>query len=575
MFAVSCTDGTFRFMTRSGREEKKINGHEGAIIVIKWSHDGTALLTAGEDGELKTWSKSGNLRASLVSTGQSIYGATWSPDDEQILLTNGKSLMVKSIQVRKKDIQWNAHDGIVLCIDWNVSNGLIISGGEDCIYRVWDAFGRQFYSSRPMEHVVTSLSWAPNGECYAVGSYNVIRLCDKIGWSYCRERITAGSVMNIEWTSDGTQFAGAGGNGSIIFAQVVDRKYEWKNYEVTLLETRKIRVNDIINESLEDLEFARDRIVDIGIGFDHLIVTTTTQCYIYILTNLNTPIIFDIRAPSHFIHLSKTCFLLLDLIAGIQIYNYEGKIVSSPKFQGLRYEYVTKDMVALSCDSVAIVDTVDLKTIQIFDTITGRLLMKLTHTIDILNIVFNQHNLGINERLLAYCDRSRDLYLTNISQTNNISYKLHSQVESYLFNDETDVLIGFSDGRFNTWYTPSIALLDKDLISLTISSVDSSEYGRNPQIVSYTGNRILIRKIDGSVLYIGTNIDISLLYDLVRTNRWEELIRLCRHQKNNILWGALAAMALTKKQLDAAEIALCELNEVAKVSHTFIILILF
>ena len=29
MFAISCTDGSFRFISRSGREEKKVAAHEG------------------------------------------------------------------------------------------------------------------------------------------------------------------------------------------------------------------------------------------------------------------------------------------------------------------------------------------------------------------------------------------------------------------------------------------------------------------------------------------------------------------------------------------------------------------
>ena len=32
MFAAACTDGTFRFFSRSGREEKKIKAHEGECI---------------------------------------------------------------------------------------------------------------------------------------------------------------------------------------------------------------------------------------------------------------------------------------------------------------------------------------------------------------------------------------------------------------------------------------------------------------------------------------------------------------------------------------------------------------
>ena len=179
MFAVSCTDGTFRFISRSGREEKKIAAHEGAVIVVRWSHDGSALLTAGEDGDVKIWSKSGNLRSCLVSTGQSVYCACWGPDDDQVVVANGKTLMIKTVQASRKNLQWNAHDGLVLCLDWNVSNGNIVSGGEDCMYKVWDSYGRQLYSSRSMEHVITSVSWSPNGESFAVGSHNTLRLCDR------------------------------------------------------------------------------------------------------------------------------------------------------------------------------------------------------------------------------------------------------------------------------------------------------------------------------------------------------------------------------------------------------------
>jgi intraflagellar transport protein 80 len=89
LFAAACADGTFRFISRSGREEKKIQAHEGAVICISWSHDGAALLTAGEEGDVKIWSRSGNMRSILASTGQSVYCACWGPDDDQIVFACG------------------------------------------------------------------------------------------------------------------------------------------------------------------------------------------------------------------------------------------------------------------------------------------------------------------------------------------------------------------------------------------------------------------------------------------------------------------------------------------------------
>jgi intraflagellar transport protein 80 len=85
--------------------------------------------------------------------------------------------------------------------DWNTVNNLIISGGEDCRYKVyisfstfsfcsfnifsyikvWDTVGRQLYASQAFEYPITSLAWAPDGSNFAVGSYNTIRLCDSAG----------------------------------------------------------------------------------------------------------------------------------------------------------------------------------------------------------------------------------------------------------------------------------------------------------------------------------------------------------------------------------------------------------
>ena len=50
---------------------------------------------------------------------------------------------------------------------------------------MWDAHGRQLYSPSPAEYSISaSISWTPNGRYFAVGSFNMLRLCDKTGWSH-------------------------------------------------------------------------------------------------------------------------------------------------------------------------------------------------------------------------------------------------------------------------------------------------------------------------------------------------------------------------------------------------------
>jgi hypothetical protein len=45
-------------------------------------------------------------------------------------------MSIKPVQPNSKAIQWKAHDGVVLAVDWCAANGLIVSGAEDCKYKV-------------------------------------------------------------------------------------------------------------------------------------------------------------------------------------------------------------------------------------------------------------------------------------------------------------------------------------------------------------------------------------------------------------------------------------------------------
>ena len=41
-----------------------------------------------------------------------------------------------------------------------------------------------------------------------IGSFNTLRLCDKIGWSHSLDKPATGSIYKIAWSADGTQVSG-------------------------------------------------------------------------------------------------------------------------------------------------------------------------------------------------------------------------------------------------------------------------------------------------------------------------------------------------------------------------------
>lgn len=104
---------------------------------------------------------------------------------------------------------------MILKVDWNASNNLIVSAGEDCRYKLWDSYGRLLFSSNPYDYVVNSVRWAPNGEYFAVGAYNMLKLCDKTGWTYSYEKTSVGTLFNISWSTDSTLLTAATGTGAL------------------------------------------------------------------------------------------------------------------------------------------------------------------------------------------------------------------------------------------------------------------------------------------------------------------------------------------------------------------------
>ena len=335
LVAVGFADGSFKLFTRNGRLEKnEPNAHKGAIVSLKWSYDGGALATAGEDGALKIWSKSGNIRSNLLQTSNPIYCVVWSPENDSVLYCSDKNIHIKSLNNTSKQLQWKAHEGLVLKADWNPSSNLIVSVGEDCRYKVWDAYGRLLYSSSPYDYVITAIAWSPNGEYFAVGAYEMLKLCDKTGWTYSFHKTEIGSIFNIKWSADGTVCAAAGGNGTLV-GEVVDRQIAYKNWEVNLNDENLIQVTDIVNEIHEELSF-KDRVVNMSMSYNDLIITTATQCYIYNSASWNTPHIFDLKDSVSLIIQSPKYFCLVESSNGLMIYNYEGKHVSNPKIPGAK-----------------------------------------------------------------------------------------------------------------------------------------------------------------------------------------------------------------------------------------------
>merc|ERR1719359_1530546 len=333
----------------------------------------------------------------------------------------------------------------------------------------------------------------------------------------------------------------------IVFASLVDRTSSWQNTDVVLDENNTITIHDILNETKEELDF-RDRVTDMSLAYGALVVTTNNQCFVYQSTNWNTPHVEDLKEPPTLIVQCAHHFALVDA-NGIQVISYEGRVLSTIKFSGLSTEFLNHATLSICRDAVALVDPTSPKTIRVFDVYTGRPLgQPIVHKLDIVRISLNQQGSGA-DRQVAILDKNKDLYLTKAMNADRTE-KLGSMIDTFMWNDATDMLIALIDEKLTVFIYPSVVFVDKDLLPKTLQSKTCADAGKYATIVAFYGAHCKIRKADGADLAMVTMPYPQLLYQHFEKTQWEQAVRLCRYVKLPELWASLAAMAIQSRALD-------------------------
>ena len=76
------------------------------------------------------------LRSTFTQCESPVYAVVWAADCDQLCYCSGSNVIIKSIQSSTKQTAWKAHEGVVLKVDWSPINHTIVTGGEDCKYKV-------------------------------------------------------------------------------------------------------------------------------------------------------------------------------------------------------------------------------------------------------------------------------------------------------------------------------------------------------------------------------------------------------------------------------------------------------
>lgn len=298
----------------------------GAVTCLRLSRDESAILTAGEDGQIKVWSKTGLLRNTITTESSPIHCALWSSDQlERVLYSSNDQLNIRPLIPNSKTIRWVAHKGSVIrCLDWNLKFKLILSSDESGNVKLWDSVGNHLKSVEMREQhlIASSLSWSTDGERFAAGGHNFVMLGDRRGnllsVQYLDEKkktktarssgdeldgedrgkassvslneilnsqlSTAQSLMKISWSNN--SIASISTAGQLFFGFVANEVVQWSSYWLLVLDCKKMLLKNILIDYEQELEF-NDPIIRYSLQFGNLVVLSINQCFVYPLPRVD------------------------------------------------------------------------------------------------------------------------------------------------------------------------------------------------------------------------------------------------------------------------------------------------
>ena len=303
-------------------------------------------------------------------------------------------------------------------------------------------------------------------------------------WTYSTVEHKGGSVYDMKWSGDGLQLALANGDGSLALASVIGRKIDVANYEILLSSSKAIDIYETTHGYEEHLEF-KESVVQFSFKFGHLIVATTNQVYIHSEQHWNTPHILDIpNVQVTTVRQAGTCFLLADMSNSVQLYNYDGKLLSSFK---LPSNILTSETgCSVSNETILFRDLANEKTVHVYD-LSGKALGPFKHSSEITNIhLFSTQNPRvIFPESAVILDKNKDMYLLDILKRD--VKKIVNMTSCAVWHDTYPILASMSDGAFRVWYFPVSVFVDTELLHLASFTKDA-QYAL---LLSYTSLIIL------------------------------------------------------------------------------------
>lgn len=545
--------------------EKCDTGHTGMITGMIWCIDGSSFMTCGEDGVIKQYSRTGNLRNKLVQCNTSIQAVQYCPYNPDIIIYSyDTSIILKNIiNASVKNIEFNTGSIIQRMIWQTTAPYHIYVSCDDNTVKCFSTAGVLHYTTESIDSGISSIFYQHNTNNLFIGTLNGV-LCynaitgQPVGQLQLNDTSMASSVCSLV-SNNTQQIIATCTNGITYYCQVNGVVHTFNHYKLNSLNSTQLRLIDGTGDNLsvgERME-TNESIVLISLNSTHVVVVTLKSIYIYSIQSLTTPHIVQLKLNTsiNVVVQSQRSFITVDNSNVIVSYDYNGTALNTiDKLPGFTNTLISNKNIAFTGDFVVYIDQQTYTQIHIVYANNGQ---PLYETPLLHNDIITSLQLSYDVKSLVFADIQQSLYLHTIdllaTRSAQTFSKLCMNVSQYEYNTTNNTLCVVTvDHKLFCYLYPTI---DSTLLNDTKLTIDTLQLKPNTVITSFHNTLLTLQCSDGSLVYqqiIQCSL-IDILINYCNKQQYNSALKLCQLCSMNILWIVLSSVALTNAQIDLVE----------------------
>lgn len=211
------------------REVNRLEGHTREVNDVKFSPDGTTIVSGGFDETIKIWDQSGKLLSSSNNPGRNIQEVIFSSDGKIIASVGlGETIRLWDIKgnlIREINSQPLKEDTAILSAKFSPDNKIIITGDYSKQVRLWRVADGKLLREFEQPELVYGVDFSPDGQMIAAASLDgKVRLWRVSDGKLLKVFHHRDRVQDVRFSPDGKMIASASWDTSVRLWRISDAK---------------------------------------------------------------------------------------------------------------------------------------------------------------------------------------------------------------------------------------------------------------------------------------------------------------------------------------------------------------